>query len=235
MLNKTRGIVLNFFHYRDTSIITKIYTETFGIQSYIVNNVRTGSNKNKKNKAKIAFFQPLTLLDLVVYHRKNSNINRIAELQCSTPFKSIPYDHKKSSIVIFLAEVLYKSLREEESNLPLFDFIWHSLSNLDGYSAGFENFHLEFLLQLAGYLGFAPTSGRQITDQIAPHLVTPEINGNREEKILDSLINNPGQESTRMNRNLRTQVLETIIRFYQLHMENFGELKSLHVLREVMH
>jgi DNA repair protein RecO (recombination protein O) len=83
MLHKTKGIVLHYIKYSETSIIVKIYTETFGIQSYIVNGVRSKNNKNK-----IALFQPLTLLDMVVYHKANAtSLNRIAEVRCSEPFQ----------------------------------------------------------------------------------------------------------------------------------------------------
>jgi DNA repair protein RecO (recombination protein O) len=83
MLHKTRGIGLSYLRYRESSIITKIYTEAFGIQTYIVNGVRSSKSKNNR----IALFQPLTLLDMVVYHKnKEDTVHRISELKCYAPF-----------------------------------------------------------------------------------------------------------------------------------------------------
>src|SRR6188768_3165830 len=97
MLHKTRGIVFRFTKYGETSIIVNIFTELFGMQSYIVNGVRSKSSKNK-----IALYQPLTLLDLVVYHRDNANILRIKEIKCLYPYQFIPMDVRKSTIAMFV-------------------------------------------------------------------------------------------------------------------------------------
>ena len=108
MLHKTRGVVFRFTKYGETSIIVTLFTELFGLQSYIVNGVRSKSGKNK-----IALFQPLTLLDLVVYHREHANLNRIKEVKCLYPFQSIPTDIKKSALAIFIIEVINKTVKEE--------------------------------------------------------------------------------------------------------------------------
>ena len=105
MLYKTQGIVLNYIKYRETSIIVRIYTESFGLASYIINGVRS-----KKARHKIAFFQPLTLLDMVVYHKRNAKLNRVSELKCKEPLMDLPTNIKKSSIAIFITEILIKSL-----------------------------------------------------------------------------------------------------------------------------
>jgi DNA repair protein RecO (recombination protein O) len=124
MLHKTRGIGLSYLRYRESSIITKIYTEAFGIQTYIVNGVRSSKSKNNR----IALFQPLPLLDMVVYHKnKEDTVHRISELKCYAPFHSIPFDVIKSSLALFITEILGKTLREEESNELLFRFIEESI------------------------------------------------------------------------------------------------------------
>src|SRR4051812_1798980 len=149
MLHKTRGIVFRFTKFRETSIIVTIFTEVFGLQSYIVNGIRSKTAKNK-----IALYQPLTLLDLVVYHRKNANIERIKEVHCFHPYVSVTSDVKKSSIALFLIELLNKVVKDESHAKELFDFITKSLITLDLMTDEFENFHLIFLLRLSRYLGF---------------------------------------------------------------------------------
>ncbi|HEU5146219.1 MAG TPA: DNA repair protein RecO, partial [Chryseosolibacter sp.] len=108
MIFKTRGIVFRFTKFQETSIIVTIFTEQFGLQSYIVNGVRSKSSKNK-----IALYQPLTLLNLVVYHRENANIERIKEISCLHPYRTLATDVRKSTLAIFINELLNKTVKEE--------------------------------------------------------------------------------------------------------------------------
>jgi len=161
MLQKTRGLVLNYLRYRETSIIVKIYTEEFGVQTYIENGVRSSKGKNK-----IALFQPLTLLDLVVYFKDSAGIQRISEIKVNHPYSTIPFDITKSTIALFITEVLSKTLKEEAGNPRLFQFLRESLIWLDQATEGYENFHLWFLLRLSFYLGFEPTTGQQLAQEL---------------------------------------------------------------------
>ena len=230
MLFKTRGIVLNFVKYRETSIVTRIYTEDFGLQSYIVNSVRGGS---RKSKSKISFFQPLTPLDLVVYHKKTAGLTRISELQCPEPYQTVPYNVLKSSIALFVTEVLNKSLKEEEGNPELFAFIEQSLRVFDHMDESYENFHLQFLLKLSRYLGFIPQSAHDFFMQVYEFIGQP-VQTQDQEQLLTQLLEYRYTEHTLVPRAVRQQLLDDLIRFYQLHLANFGEVKSLTVLREVL-
>ncbi|MFN6943785.1 MAG: DNA repair protein RecO [Cytophagaceae bacterium] len=219
MIYKTRGIVLNFIRYRETSIITKIYTDLFGMQTYIVNGVRS-----KKSKNKIALFQPLTLLDMVVYYNEKKDINRLSEIRCEKPFNTIPLDQKKIAIAIFLTEIIYKTMKEESSNNELFEFIHLSISYLDEAEDHFVNFHLQFLLKYAGFLGFAPTESEDSF-----------INLNTEEKTqITQLLTSPYGNDITISNKQRRVLLESIIRFYSVHIENFNKLNSIKVLQEII-
>jgi len=230
MIHKTRGIALNYLRYRETSIIAKIYTEEFGIQSYIVNGVR--SAKSKTNR--IALFQPLTLLDLVVYHKsKEQTIHRLSEIKCTLPFKSLPFDFVKSSIALFITELLVKTLREEETNNPLFEFLCESVSYLDETTAGYENFHLQFLAKFAFYLGFGAESVREIEEQLAENLYPYTFEPDMKEALQVFLLL-PYQATVRIDRLQRSKLLDALVFFYKVHLEGLGEIKSLEVLRELM-
>src|ERR1700748_1892988 len=126
MLHKTRGIVFKTTDYSETSVIVQVFTEKFGLQSYIINGV-------KKAKAKISrnMLQPLHLLDMVVYHKNAGNVQRISELKNSPVLQTIPYDVIKSSLAIFLNEMLYKSLRQQSADENLFGFIFSAVEWLD--------------------------------------------------------------------------------------------------------
>jgi len=222
MLHKTRGIVLGFIKYGDTSIISKVYTEEFGLQTYIVNGVRSKSSKNK-----IALFQPLTLLDMVVYYKEDRDINRISEMKCNTVFHSIPFNNKKMSMVIFLAELLGKTLKEQAPNKELFDLVLHSIAYLDEAESHFENLHLQFMIQLAAYLGFSPGSVEEILREIKINLPLEE------RSILENIMNAGPDEFIKMKNTSRRQLLDCLTRYYSIHVENFGTLNSLVVLQEV--
>src|SRR6478735_5317875 len=119
MLHKTRGIVLKTTDYGESSVIVQVFTEKFGLQSYIINGV-------KKSKAKISrnMLQPLHLLDMVVYHKNAGSVQRISELKNSPVLLTLPYDVVKSSIAMFLNEVLYKSIKQQSADENLFDFVF---------------------------------------------------------------------------------------------------------------
>jgi DNA repair protein RecO (recombination protein O) len=230
MLHKTRGIALNYIRYRESSIIAKVYTEAFGIQSYIVNGVR--SSKSKMNR--IALFQPLTLLDMVVYHKsKEATIHRISEIKCYSPFQSLPYDVFKSSLALFVTEILGKTLREEEPNEPLFQFIEDSVLYLDEAENGFENFHIQFLLQYASYLGFGVETIADLEGELKENHF-PQIADAKELNATDYLLQNPYGIEVALDRTRRVDILEKLIFFYKIHMDTLGEIRSLEVLREVL-
>lgn len=229
MLQKTRGIVIGYVPFRETSIIVKIYTEAFGMQSYIENGVRSSKGRNKA-----ALFQPLTLLDLVVYHKDRGGVQRMSEVHCNYPFRSLPFDIVKSSLALFVTEILGKVLKEETSNEPLFDFLQQSIEWLDTTGRHTEVFHLVFLTKLSSYLGFAPESGTEIAQQLheagwnTP--IEPLVL-----QALSALAAATYQTGPKTERSIRLRALEVLLKFYQLHVDGFGELKSLPVLQEVLH
>jgi len=235
VLVKTRGIVLNFIKFRETSIIARVYTEKLGLQTYIVNSVR-----QKSTTSRIALFQPFTLLDMVVYTSARGGITRISEYKVSYPYAAIPYDIRKSSILLFLAEMISYTIKEEEENQPLFNYMYQAMVFFDQQEQGFENFHLIFLLQLSFFLGFGPTSGTDITSQVAFTGSQQFIGGKPAiihfqlfEDYLDNLLHRP-EEAQIPNGRVRRELLQIIIMYYQLHVEKLGEIRSLQVLSEVL-
>jgi len=219
MLHKTQAIVFKFFKYGDTSIIVKIFTAKFGLQTYIVNGVRSRHSKNK-----IALFQPLTLLDLVVYHNPNKEINRIAELKCSNPFSSINTHMHKTAVAIFLAEVMYKSIKEEGEESDIFEFIQSSISLFDHLSDHYQNFHLQFLLKLSKYLGFAVDTSEQA-------FVSLSVN---EKEIIRALAALPYENWQPISNDQRRKFLDLIISFFKNHIDTLHEINSIKILQEVL-
>lgn len=235
MLHKTKGIVLHTIKFTETSVITKIYTEAFGLQSYIVNGVR-----NKGAKSKASLFSPMTVLDLEIYRRENKNLQRLKDCRPAYIYKSFSHDMIKISIAMFLAEVLYKTIREEEANQELYHFIESSLVALDEAAPADNNFHLVFLLNLSRYLGFFPgNSGRngfeyfdlkegKFTVEMPVHncfISQPRCG------LLEKILNG---EEVRMNLADRNHLLDKILLYYALHLHGFKPVNSHRVLHEVL-
>ena len=149
MVSKTNGIVLNYIKYKETSIISKIYTKEFGLKSYLINGIRT-----KKGKFNISSFQPLSLLDLVVYENKNSQIGRIKELKFDKIYFTNHHVQKKISICLFISEVLLKLIIFQAPDKNQFNFVRNSLIEFDKIEDNYENFHIIFLIKFSKYLGF---------------------------------------------------------------------------------
>ena len=227
MLHTTQGIVLGYIKYRETSIIAKIFTKDLGLQAYIIQGVRA-----KKPKYNIALFQPLTLLDMVVYHQKQRGVQRVAEVQRYTPNNDILANIKKATIAVFLAELLAKVIREEERNEDLFNFLWQAVVSLNEKTVGYEFFYLTFMLQLGHYLGFGISTVQDIYTQLRRSGQHWEID---QETLrgLNALLSGKVAGHIDMDRVVKRRVTEVIIKFYQLHIDSLHTLKSLKVLQEI--
>ena len=221
MLHKTRGIVFRFTKYGDTSIIVTIFTEVFGLQSYIVNGIRS-----KNAKSRIALFQPLTLLDLVVYYREHAQIKRIKEVKCLYPYQFIQTDVRKSAIAMFINELINKTVKEEAHAEELYEFIATSLITLDGLRQEIENVHLIFLIKLSRYLGFGV---QYVAEVLGGRITNPTI-----EQILKQLLTAEYDHHVMMTNDQRREILALLISFYKDHAGLHSEMKSIQVLREIL-
>ena len=233
MISSTKGIVLSFLKYKETSIIVRVFTEQFGLRSYIVNSVRTA-----RGKGKIALYQPLTILELEVYENKSKNIQRISETKCHFPYRHIPFEISKMTVAIFISELLTKVLRNaEEQNKELYSFLENSLIQFDLMSDTEGYFHLQFMLKLSFFLGFQPYDIEELLHQLDTETVMGvKYNFSIEDKkVLNQLKKADYDTSLEIPSVVKNTFLQLIIRYYQLHEEQLGKMKSLHVLREVFH
>ncbi len=240
MLQTTRGIVFHTIPYSDSRIIAKIYTEFSGVESFMVN-----ISRSKKGRIKNNLLQPLTQLDLVVDYRGKHNLHTVKELSCSMPYKHLQEDIIKTSIALFLAEVLYKSVKEEEANEQLYSFIGNSLHILDLQEEGVANFHLVFLLQLTRYLGFPPQLNRSgeksffdlrdgvFRDKFPDHLhYLDAAEARMFEKLC--LLTYTSMGDFPLSGETRRIMVRHILHYYDLHLHNMHEVKSHQVLEVVL-
>jgi DNA repair protein RecO (recombination protein O) len=240
MLHKTRGIVLKTTPYSENSIVVQVFTEKFGLQSYLVNGV-----KKPKAKIKLNMLQPLHPLEMIVYHKANGNLQRISELRNQPVLQSIPYDVIKSSLALFINEVLYKSLKMHYEDEAMFSFIFNSIELLDKSQEGIANFHLYFLIKLTKYLGFYPDRTLErdanffdLKDGVyalsqPPHLYILDESLTKDFALLiNASFENLSQLTITLTH--RKALLKKILDYYRLHIESFGEVKSHLILEEVL-
>jgi|ERR1035437_474927 DNA repair protein RecO (recombination protein O) len=239
MLHKTRGIVLRTVDYSETSLIAKIYTEQFGIQSYLIKGAR---RKNASIKGNL--FQPLALLELVVYKKEKKQLQTLKEAGPEIHFASIPYDPAKASILFFLNEILLKCLQEEEENTELFSFLHETIQTLDSVEKKFSNLHLIFLIRFSRFLGFFPQGNYSDVNSVfdlregmfvSREPLHPDFLTKENSKLISKLIfsNYYSMDSLVLSGKERKNLLDILLHFYQLHLSNMGSMTSHKVLEQV--
>lgn len=229
MLHKTRGIPLGYIKYKETSIIAKVYTEEFGLQSYIQNGVRSSSNKN----IKIALFQPLTLLDMVVYHKKGVDLHRISEMKTAYTYKVLHTDICKITIGSFLTEILIKCLKDESKNEALFEFLFASFVSFDHLNS--NDFHLKCMIRLGQYMGFMPKDAEGFLIQLnflSPGFIQ-KFSGDECAKWLHHLFETDYEIIFPDAQKHIPQTLDVLVEYYAHHVAGFGVLRSLEVIRSM--
>lgn len=243
-LHSTKGIVLRSVKYGETSLIVTVFTELFGVQSYIVSGVRTAT---KKGTGKAGLFQPAALLDLVVYHNELKNLNRIREFRWAYVYQHIFSDVPKNAVAMFMIELLAKCLKQPESHPDLFHFCEDSLLHLDkSNDAVMANFPLFFALHLPVLLGhqisdaydaahpYLDLGGGNFVSEKPGH---PHFLEDRQAAVTSEILKvmQPEElDEIKLNKDFRRQLLLAYEKYYALHIQDFGTMKTLPVLREVL-
>lgn len=240
MLNKCKAIVIKTVDYSETSVVLTCYTDLYGVQTYMVNGVRS-----KKGSIRPSQLLPLTLLEVEVYHQQNKNMQRIKELRCTPALKQLHFDVIKSAIGIFTAEIIYKIIKEEnQPDEALFGFLFSSIQLLD-IQTQVVNFPVYFLLQLSRYMGFWPKgSYTELTnsfdwnegefknyDPLNPSHIDPPLS-----KMISDLLQSDFESFHQISIGYkdRTDILNYLILFYQNHTDTLHEVKSHKILAEVL-
>ena len=236
---KARGIVLGTVKYGDKAVIVNMLTDTLGRQSYIVQGLGSGRGRGSK----LAYYQPLFALQFEGIVSDKSELHRMKDVQSSIVMQTIPYDIRKSTIALFISEVLYRLVGESEANSPLFDFVYGSIEALDAIDEGVANFHLWFLANISRFLGFAP--GNEYTKDsffdMREGLYTPvqplhEKFFNCEyAQLLNDLIECDVQYlgEIGLNRTQRVDMLHALTDYYALHLDSIRKVQSISILQQL--
>lgn len=243
MRSTTRAIVLHTTPYSETSLIVKAFAEQSGAVSLIVSGVKGGRGRMHSN-----LFQPLSLLELTLSGRHGATMQRITDASFSPPFTTMHNDVVKSTIALFLAEVMYRSIREEAPNPTLFGFIHRAVQILDLIapgSPGLARFHLHFMIQMTRHLGFFPhgeyKSGQSLFDMQEGTFTTavprhPEWMEVAQSQILYRMMTGSFDDLQPLSipKALAKSLLHSLARYFELHVTQGHPIVSYKVLEEVL-
>lgn len=235
---KSLGIVFRTVKYSESSLILEIFTQEKGLRSFIVSGVRSS-----KSKQKASLYQHLNILDMVAYD-KEENLARIKECKIGFYYQKLPFQIYRSSVGLFILEVAKNSIKEREENRLLFNFIYDRLVLLDEIDKKcLSLFSIKFLLEFSVHIGFMPNNnysddacffhlykGQFFNLEEYPYTCSAETS-NAISEIDKKDINDIHTLS--YPRALRNDILDQMIKYYHLHIENFQPLKSIDVLRSI--
>lgn len=220
MLQHTEAIVLHAIKYSDNSIIVNTYTKQFGRLAFMVHGVNS-----KKAKFPKSIFQPLNIIEIEIRKKQNREIHFLEDVKIKHPNHQIYANVIKSTIALFIGEVLYKTLREEEPNIALFDYLSSAIQVLEINDKNISNFHLIFLLQFTSFLGIHPRNHSELD------LYQPENSSVLLIDLIDISLNDLAR--LQIDPKSRILLIDSVIKYYADHLEGLSKINSLQVLHSV--
>jgi DNA repair protein RecO (recombination protein O) len=234
----TRGIVIHSVRYGDTAAIVSMLTEDHGLQSYMVRGVY-----KPRSRFPAALFTQLNLLEVEADDQCYGTLQHPREIRIEEPYLHMHSDMRKSSVCLFLAEVLHQSIRHTEENRLMFGFVRESLMWYDTTGSFPPLFHHWFLLQLTSFLGFFPSepeAGQSCFNLAEGRFQSSEFPRNlvvdREPSALlaELLKTRPAQlAELRPAKEIHAALLVKILEYYRYHLDHFREIRSHQVLISV--
>lgn len=237
MVITTRAIVFSALKYSEADLIVTCFTEKEGVKSYLLRGVL----KSKSRTLKASYFQPLTQLEIVAFHKNRGTLERIQEAKVLQPFQTLHTNVVKSGMVMFLSEMLKNCIREEEQNEELYEYLENAFYWLDSHD-DIGNFHILFLLKLTTHLGFFPdTSGleQETFNLLDGCFQSDQTNGYCEKgEVISNFkqffgINFDSISQIKLTKKQRLNVLNLLLTYYQLHLQGYKKPKSLLVLNQL--
>jgi DNA repair protein RecO (recombination protein O) len=238
MHTTTQGIVLYNTRYADKKVISKIYTKDFGLLSL---NINIGFSS--KSKIKQAIIQPLTQLEFVFNHKENTEIHHLIEAKCNYVYTNLQNDFTKLCISQFLNEVLFKCLKEQSPNEQLFELICNTYQWLDHANENYQDTHVYFLFELTKHLGFYPVNNKDLFNKYFDTIEGKFFSSVKsfplgfddyQSSLFSSLFNYSLSNPKKTSRVERIILLECLLCYYKTHVPGFNEIKSFHVLQQLI-
>jgi DNA repair protein RecO (recombination protein O) len=238
MLTRTKAILLHHVRYSDSSLIAHFYTLEYGRLAVMVKGI-----SSRRRSTRFSYFQPLSIFNLELYYNNKREVQNLREMTLDFIPKRIYGDITRTSVAMFISEILHSIIREEDVNRLLFDFIESSVISLDGMISGISNFHLWFLVALTDYAGIGPTHTSMsscyfdmLTGQFTPQQpMHPDFLDHSGARVLNLLLQMSAEDisSLRLSGDERTLLLTGLLRYYSLHLAGIREIRSLQVLKDI--
>ena len=235
MLVKTKAIVISSLRYQEKSLIVKCFTESDGLKSYFIRDAFS----NRKSSQKIAFFQPLNILEIEAVHKNKGSLEYFKEVKLAHPYYTVNTDIAKTTIVMFLSETLHHCIREEEKNESLYHFLETALLWLDSHDE-IANFHLILMMEVTKFLGFFPQKSDEeddyfeMTEGVFTQFPSVSCLTTNETLLLKRLMTLKLDNSAKsFHVSERQALLKILLDYYAFHLDGFKRPKSLDVLKEV--
>ena len=232
---KTKAIVISALKYQEKSLIVKCFTLSHGLKSYFVRDAFS----NRKSNQKMAYFQPMTILEIEATHKNKGTLEHFKEIKIAAPFQSIHLDIFKSTIVMFISEIVHHSIHEEEKNESLFVFLEAALQWLDEHDE-MANFHLILMLEMTKYFGFYPDTSDmdmpffEMNEGVFTPFHAAGSLSEHESNLFKKLIALKFDNNQKVFHVIERQMLlKILIDYYAYHLDGFKKPKSLEVLKEV--
>lgn len=237
MVTSTSAIVLSKIRYKDNDIIVKLFTKEYGAISFIVK----GGKNSKKNKIKYVYFQELTILEIQFNYNSKRDLQYIKDIEIKHNYTSSHTDLVKVSVIMFLSEVLSNVITHQKRDIQLYNYIeesliWYDINKSNTY------FHMIFLIELTRYLGFYP-------DMLSNNFKYFNLEGGSYEKLKTSEYSITGDSLNLFNQILgikfdsnplpalnskdKMEIINIILTYYKLHINNFKPIKSLEIVKNI--
>lgn len=235
MLIKTKAIVISALRYQEKSLIVKCFTESAGLKSYYVRDAFS----SRKSSQKTVYFRPLNILEIEASHKNKGTLEYFKEVRLSQPYHTLHTDISKTTIAIFISEILHYCIKEEEANKNLYEYLETALLWLDTHE-GVANFHLIVLLELTKFLGFYPDVTQcdypffEMAEGVFMPHATISCLSEADTALMHRLLQlKPDTSAKAFHVSERQALLKILMDYYALHLEGFVRPKSVEVLREV--
>ncbi len=222
MQEKVQGIVLDSFKYKESSLICKVYTKEHGLVSILVNGVRT-----KRAKVSMAYFQPLSRIEFLLYYKENASLFRGADFSLLLSPAGISLHIIKCTLALFISETVLRTLKEKEEDSRLFALLEYTAHLIEATDEGLQDVHLYFLYQYAEILGLSLKSFRNFVPKESPEYPV--------DVPLDVLLQQAAGHYQKMgfSREERSKLIKWILHYYMEHLGTFS-IKSLGILEDLL-
>ena len=234
MKTTTKAIVLNLSKYSDKASVLHTYSRDYGRMSYMVYGIN-----GKKYRELSAATEPFSLVEIESTASVGRDMPTLSKISFDYVQQNTICDIRKRTVAVFIAEIIYRTMRHPEPDKGLFDFLASTIHELNDTTEP-ENYHLSFLLRYTYYLGIMPAIDETgVMLDIQTGNMRDRLHNTNEEEIVflkeetEALAGLNEGRSVKIGRTERQALLDKMCRYYEYHLTDFTRPKSLDILKEV--